>query len=49
MKSFYWIAGFVILLNLGATCRTPAPLADGCDRLASGLTHCVTDDSTRPG
>lgn len=28
------------LLGIGATCRTPTAVADGCERLSANLVHC---------
>ena len=28
------------LLGIGATCRTPTVVADGCERLSGDLVHC---------
>jgi hypothetical protein len=33
------LAAFLIL-GIGATCRTPTVIADGCERLGGGLVHC---------
>ena len=32
---------FFVLLGIGATCRTPAPLPPGCEPVAGGLVRCA--------
>lgn len=29
-----------VMLGIGATCRTPIAVAEGCERLSSSLVHC---------
>jgi hypothetical protein len=36
---FLTFAAFV-MLGIGATCRTPAVVAEGCERLSGNLVHC---------
>jgi len=40
MRILYLTLGVFILFNIGAACRTPPAVADGCERVAGGLVHC---------
>jgi hypothetical protein len=47
MRIVYLTLGLFILLNIGAACRTEAPEAAGCERVAAGLVHCKDDGGGR--
>jgi hypothetical protein len=35
----------LLLLNIGAACRTPPVAAVGCELVAGGLVHCPTESA----
>ena len=41
MRVVYLTLGLIILLNIGANCRTPQVTDKDCTPLASGLLHCA--------
>lgn len=41
MRIIYLTLGLYILINIGAACRTPVEIAEGCERVGSGLVHCA--------
>ena len=38
------LALLTLMLGIGATCRTPTAIADGCERLSGDLIHCPKTD-----
>lgn len=40
MRIVYLTFAAFVLLGIGATCRTPAEVPDGCERLDNNLVHC---------
>ena len=47
MRIIYLALGLFILINIGAACRTPTEIADGCERVSGGLVHCATTEDER--
>ena len=40
MRVIYLTLAALIILGIGATCRTPTVVEEGCERLRGGLVHC---------
>ncbi len=41
MRMVYLTLGLMVLLNIGANCRTPQITDEKCTPLSSGLVHCA--------
>ncbi len=46
MRIIYLTLGLYVLINIGAACRTPVVLAEGCERISGGLVHCPPTEQT---
>lgn len=41
MRILYLALAVFVLINIGATCRTAAPLTAGCESFGGGLVRCA--------
>lgn len=45
MRVVYFTLAILIVLNIGAACRTPPPVPAGCQGISGGLVHCADPET----